>query len=579
MSLGKSLLIASSLLAMWCLAVAAPAPPATGQEKSPPAENKSAADKTAPAVAPAASDDQSVVNYIDALIRKGWEENGVTPSPMASDGEWLRRLYLDVLGRIPTVEETKAFAADRSQDKRRKLVQKLLYSDEYVEEYARNFTTIWTNILIGRTGGTDPRRPVSRLGLQQYLRRSFLKNKPYDEMVVDLISANGSNTPGEEDYNGAVNFLLDNLDENATPATAKVARYFLGVQVQCTQCHNHPFNDWKQDRFWEMNAFFRQMKALRTREGRQIVSAKLEDEDFAGEGNDPKEAEIYYELRNGLLKVAYPVFIDGTKIDPAGYVDEVNRRDELAKLVRKSPQLGQAMVNRTWGHFLGYGFTKPIDDMGPHNSPTHPELLERLGKDFATYGYDVRKLITWITLSQPYALSSKMHNENKKDDPLLGEKPLFSHFYMRQMTAEQLYESLIVATQADKSARGTYEEQERQKTEWLQQFSVAFGTDENDEATTFNGTIPQTLMMWNGDLIRQAVNGGKGTLLYNVAASNLKPGQKVEYLYMSALTRAPSSDEKRMADVAWASRKGNAYEAMQDVFWVILNSNEFILIH
>jgi hypothetical protein len=575
MSIRNSFCIASSLLAMGCLALA-PSAPATGQEKVPP--DKSAADKATPA-APAASDDQSVVSYIDALIRKGWEDNGITPSPLASEGEWVRRLYLDVLGRIPTVEEAKSFTQDRSPDKRRKLVQKLLYSDDYVEEYARSFTTIWTNILIGRTGGTDPRRPVNRLGLQQYLRRSFLKNKPYDEMVVDLISANGSNAPGEPDYNGAVNFLLDNLDENATPATAKVARYFLGVQVQCTQCHNHPFNDWKQDRFWEMNAFFRQMKALRTRQGREIISAKLEDEDFAGEGNDPKEAEIYYELRNGLLKVAYPVFIDGTKIDPAGYVDEVNRRDELANLVRKSPLLGQAMVNRMWGHFLGYGFTKPIDDMGPHNSPTHPELLERLGKDFATYGYDVRKLITWITLSQSYALSSKMHNGNRKDDPLLGEKPLFSHFYMRQMTAEQLYESLIVATQADKSARGTYEEQERQKTEWLQQFSVAFGTDENDEATTFNGTIPQTLMMWNGDLIRQAVTGGKGTLLYNVAASNLKPGQKVEYLYMAALTRAPSSAEEKMADLAWARRKGNAYEALQDVFWVVLNSNEFILIH
>ncbi len=517
-------------------------------------------------------------DYIDQLIRQGWADAGVTASPQATDEEWVRRVFLDVVGRIPSVEEAKAFISDRSADKKRKLVQKLLYSDDYIEDYARNWTTIWTNTLIGRTGGTDRRSMVSREGMQQYLRRAFLTNKPYDQFTYELISAQGANKPGEPDYNGAVNFLLDNLQEDATPATAKVSQIFLGIQVQCTQCHNHPFNDWKQDSFWSFNAFFRQARGMAERTGGEVSVARLVDQDFAGESNDPREADLFYELRNGLLKVAYPTFIDGTKINPSGYVDEVNRRQELAKLIRTSPNLSQAFVNRMWAHFFGYGFTKPIDDMGPHNSPTHPELMERLGKDFAAYGYDVKQLIQWITLSEAYGLSSKFNRSNKQDDPNLGERPLFSHFYMRQMTAEQLYESLIVATEAHKS-RGSYEDQERQKSQWLQQFSVAFGTDENNEATTFNGTIPQTLMMWNGELMRKATSAEPGSLIARLAASKLSDSEKVQYLYMAALGRNPSSSEMKIAQTAWRARSGNTVAALQDIFWVVLNSNEFILQH
>src|SRR5262249_43222608 len=149
-------------------------------------------------------------------------------------------------------------------------------------------------------------------------------------------------------------------------------------------------------------------------------------------------------------------------------------------------------------------------------------------------------LIRWITLSEPYSLSSKSlaQGKNAKDDPSKGERPLFSHFYLRQMKAEELYESLITATDAAK-ARGSYEEQEKMKNQWLRQFPGAFGTDENDETTTFNGTIPQTLMMWNGELIQKAVSGEGGTLLHRVATDG-KIKDKIGYLYLAALGRSPS---------------------------------------
>jgi hypothetical protein len=509
----------------------------------------------------------------------------VTPSPEAPDNEWCRRVYLDVLGRIPTVGELEKFLSDRSRSRRADLVDRLLSSGEYVEEYARNWTTIWTNILIGRPkpDREEQRDLVDREGMQQYLRRSFVENKPYDKLVYELISATGSNKPGEQDYNGAVNFLLDNLQENAATATAKTARYFLGLQVQCTQCHNHPFNEWKQDQFWGMNAFFRQTKALRRMQGRQVASVRLDNEDFAGEGNpsDPREAEIYYELRNGTMEVAYPTFVDGTRINPSGYADEVNRRQELARLTIGSEYLGRAIVNRTWAHFLGYGFTKPIDDLGPHNAPSHPELLDRLGKQFAAGGHDLRRLMRWIVLSEPYALSSKFGGrlaKNKGDDPTLGVKPLFSHFYIRQMQAEQLYESLLVATEAHKT-QGGYEEQERTKAQWLSQFTLAFGTDEGDETTTFNGTIPQALMMFNGEMIQRATSAEPGSFLHKIATGKLKNPARVDHLYMAALARKPTGNEMKIAGSLLAARGGDLTAALQDLWWALLNSSEVILNH
>ena len=416
--------------------------------------------------------------------------------------------------------------------------------------------------------------------MQKYLRDSFARNIPYDRLVHDLISATGTTTPGTENFNGAVNYLVMKVnEENGTLATASTAKIFLGLQVQCTQCHNHPFNDWKQQKFWEMNAFFRQARALRRFQPgtRQIAHAELIDQDFAGEGGNPREAEIYFELRNAQLEVAYPVFVDGSAIGRAGYVSQVNRRQELAKLVLKSEYLDKAVVNRYWAHFLGYGFTKPIDDMGPHNAPSHPELLDYLGKTLRENSYNLKELIRWITLSEAYGLSSRVVEGNKADDPAMGELPKFSRFYLRQMRAEELYESLLAATAAHEGKR-SYEEQERVKSQWLSQFVQAFGNDEGDETTTFNGTIPQALMMFNGELIREATSlDSDGFLARVVVNSRLSPEKKVHYLFQAALSRQATRDELTMANNLLMARGGDLPEALQDVWWAVLNSNEFIL--
>lgn len=521
------------------------------------------------------------VRKINEQIRQQWTDYQLTASPSATDGEWCRRVYLDILGRTPSVQELNEFISASESDKKAKLVDTLLNDEKYTEEYARNWTTLWTNILIGRSGGTERDTLISRPGMQKYLRDGFARNKSYDRMVYELVSATGVTAPGSDGFNGAANFLVGKLEENATLATADTAKVFLGLQVQCTQCHNHPFNEWKQQKFWEMNAFFRQTRALRefVPGTRDVESARLTNEDFGGEGSgDADRAEIFYELRNGEVKVAYPVFVDGTPIAPSGYVSDVNRREELAKLIVASEFMPKSMVNRTWAHFLGYGFTKPIDDLGPHNPPTHPELLDYLGAQFRENSFNIKELIKWIALSEPYSLSSKINTANKGDDPTLGEQPKFSHFYLRQMSAEQLYESLLVATQAEET-QASYEEQEKSKREWLSQFVIAFGNDEGLEATTFNGTIPQALMMMNGDLVKKATDGEKGSFLWKIANSNLSNVQKIDYLFVAGVARKPNRLETDIANKLLVARKGDSVAALQDMWWAVLNSNEFIIIH
>ena len=523
---------------------------------------------------------ESVTHVIDGLIRQQWNDYQIKPSREASDGEWVRRVYLDLLGRIPSISEYQAFT--RSSNSRRKelLIDQLLYDDRYTAEFARNWGTVWTNVLIGRTGGNERNSLINRDGMQKYLRDAFARNQSYRTMVQDLITAEGTNKPGLKQFNGAVNFLSMKLADEAAQATADTSRIFLGKQVQCTQCHDHPFNDWKQNQFWELNSFFRQAVSLRRFDSNtEMVSyVELTDQDFGGEGNTPDEAEVYFEVRDATLKAAYPVFIDGDAIpNKSGRLSDVNRRQELAKFIVNSEEMPRAIVNRMWAHFFNYGFTSPIDDMGPHNPPTHPELLEFVAKEFASNSYDLRLLMKWIVSSEAYSLSSRMGKRNKIDDPSKGERPLFSRFYIRQMRAEELFDSLITATRADQLGRKNQFDDKRR--DWLKQFVVAFGNDEGTEGSTFDGTITQALVLFNGELTREALSDKPNGLLQRIDKSKANLDQKVHRLFQIALCRKATKKERQAAAQMVQWRDGNSLEALQDLWWAILNSNEFILNH
>ncbi len=524
-----------------------------------------------------AQTDDEIVAEIDRQIRQAWDDNKVKPSPRTEDGEFARRVSLDTVGRIPALNPLLEFLQDTSGDKRRRLVDELLDDPDYIQHWS----TIWGNLLVGRS---NRRNRTARDDLDKWLRQSLAKNQSYDQFAAELISATGSS-----DDIGAIGFLASHLNENAVPATAITARIFLGLQVQCTQCHNHPFNDAKQSQFWGLNAFFRGTRRQNVGQNNETIYMTDDDAD----------AVVFFEKRNGTMEAVTRRFVDGSN-PPTNIVAP---RHQLAAMISdpSQPLLAQAYVNRMWGHFLGTGFTKPVDDMGPHNPPSHPELLDYLAKQFKASGFDTKRLIRWITASEAYNLTSKGTSDNAADDPGAGSTPLFTHVGVKPFTAEQLYDSLIIATAADQAGRN-FQQSEQKRDEWLQQFVQTFGTDENDESSSFNGTVPQAFVMMNGDLVRNAISGGKGSFLRTVydgdmpallesrtvKKSKLAKGMpaiktipgKIEFLFLAALSRRPSTGELRALSTAYERAGGrDPVKGLQDVFWAILNANEFILNH
>jgi hypothetical protein len=377
-------------------------------------------------------------------------------------------------------------------------------------------------------------------------------------------------------FNGAVNFYLDKLEEDGVLATAKTAQVFLGLQVQCTQCHNHPFNDnWKQNQFWEFNSFLRQTR--RVNHDRYDPQTGQMEDDYSELVYRDFDGAVYYELRNGLVQVAYPSYL-GREVDPG---PGVNRREELARMLcHDDPEqtLARAFVNRMWGHFFGYGFTRPVDDMGSHNASSHPELLDWLADEFVKSGYDIKQLVRWITNSEAYNLTSRFNSKNKFDNPSAGEVPLFSRVYVKTMTAEQLYDSLIIATNAHQSGAGSYERAEQQRERWLRDFLRIFGGNEEDEPALFSGTIPQALLMMNGPLVQQAISAEKGGYLHTVLSDGKSDAVRVQSLFISALGRLPTRAEMNQINNLMRTNR-DKLAAYQDLYWALLNSNEFIVNH
>jgi hypothetical protein len=431
-------------------------------------------------------------------------------------------------------------------------------------DFVRHFATVWTNLLVGRS----TEREVHREALHRFLRHSFAANRPWSEVVRELVAAEG--TPQE---NGASGFLLAHLNNEAVPATAITARLFLCTQVQCTQCHSHPWNDADQSQFWELNSFFKQTETVRRHVRDRLTGETVPTEALVSR---PVGGPTFFENRQGVMQAAFPKFA-GVSVEPDA---DLNRREVLAKLMTtgEKPQVAFAMVNRTWAHFFGRGFTNPVDDMGPHNPPTHPALLDRLAEEFVSSGYDVKQLVRWICNSEAYQLVSESAAGAVDVHP-----SEFSRMPVRAMTAEQVYDSLLVATRADLTAGGSWEDVIRQRQEWLQQFVVAFETEENDEQTHFSGTVPQALLLMNSELVDRALSVRNGTFFHEVLASGGSDVEKVQRLCLAALSREPLPRElaaaRRLirARVAQSpNRQAATAEALQDVFWAFLNSSEFV---
>ena len=497
------------------------------------------------------------LDYIDAMLKESWESAGVKPSRATGDEEFLRRAYLDVLGRIPNIQEANDFLQGKAPGKRAKLVEYLLASPDY----PKNFATQWKVILLGRKA--QPRE-VDAAALTAWLRRQFAENRPWDQFARELLAAKGSNKEL-----GAVNYTLAHMPDGAVNLTSVTTRVFLGQQIQCTQCHDHPSNDWKQADFWGINAFYQGLKKKDVRVADATGAEVYNHTDLADE---PTDKFAKYERRDARLGIAFPTFLDGRKISQK---KDVDRRAALADMITepKNDDFARAFVNRMWGHFFGRGFVNPVDDFGSHNPASHPELLAKLADDFRASGYNIKALVRWIMNSDAYQLTSAATKDNEKDESL------FTHMNLKPMTPEQLFDSLIVATAAHKAGG---EDTTKNRDQWLGQFVFAFANDEGEEGTSFQGTIPQALMMMNGELMEKAVGGRSGSFLADLferaqlQAKGSTEAHVVNQIYLAALSRSPSPGEMKMAR-KYLSSYPDTICVMEDMFWALLNSNEFVL--
>jgi len=519
------------------------------------------------------SSDGEIIQGINSKLAEKWKENKLTPSSHVSDHEFIRRASLDIIGRIATPKEISDFLKDPEATRRARLIDRLLNT----KEYASNWANIWTVLLMTRSGATEGATRIYHEQMHQWLEDEFTTNKSWKEITINLLAATG-----KTNENGAVNYVLSQLGEpvapdtnegmyTMVPITSRTTRLFLGVQTQCTQCHDHPFNPGKQQNFWGINAFFRQVSAPK---GRPDTTARAMARPLELTDNlqlNPTGV-IFYETRKGLVLPSKPVFfLDKFKLPDPG----TNRRQELARLITQNPSFGKAYVNRMWLHFFGRSFTNPVDDFGEHNEPSVPELLDELSSEFVHYGYDSKRLIRWICNSDAYNLSTVANKSNEKSDV----EPLFGRMLLKALTPEQLFESLIVATQAEMFESKDNRKKLREK--WMKDLTANFGDDEGNEVT-FNGTVVQALMMMNGSDLNGAISSKeKGTVALTYVTKKT-PKAIMDHLYLTALNRLPTPNEsERILRIVRSApvKSKDGLSMWQDLFWALLNSNEFVLNH
>jgi hypothetical protein len=529
------------------------------------------------------SDVHEMARLINKHIEAGWAANKVVPSGYADDYDFIRRASLDIIGRIAKVEEIAQYMRDPADRRRSLLIERLLKH----EDYARHWANLWANWLLTRSGPFG--RGTYKDQMTVWLEDQFAQNKPYSEIVTRLLTAKGKNTD-----NGSVNFILAHVGEavpagkrqeeghfEMVPLTSRLTRLFLGTQVQCCQCHPHPFHTTlKQEAFWGVNAFLRQVK----REGNPVMRRRMATPaplTLVDDESVNPDANVFFEMRNGKVRMWKAEFLPppgkerGVRLDPK--YKGIARREELAKFVVEHDNFSRAMVNRMWGIFFGRGIVNPVDDFNDNNQPSHPELLEELGKRFKHYNYDLKKLIRWITHSNAYHLS---YVANRSNDSVEKETA-FGRMILKSMTPEQLFESLMVATRAEAAENAAGKK--RLREQWLGQLITNFGDDEGNEVT-FNGTIVQALMMMNGKDINDAISRkGKGGVALALARARTGAGI-INELYLAALNRRATPAEvaaimgRMRLRYPWSARDGGT-APFEDLFWALLNSNEFILNH
>jgi hypothetical protein len=489
---------------------------------------------------------------IDARLAEACQRENVQPAPLAEDPEFLRRAWLDLCGTIPPINDPdgisgiRGFLKSTDPDKRIRLVERLLARPSH----ATHFANVWKNVLLPQDA--DIQRVVAEAGFQSWLRGQFADNVPYDTLIADLVLAQGqANQPGPALFYTSLGLKPEEL-------AASTSRAFLGTQIQCAQCHDHPFDHWKKADFWGYAAFFAQ---LRRASGRQPVALAVAD-DQVGEVTLPDSKDP-----------VTPRFLGGeTSVDGQGKT----RRQRLVQWLTwpENPFVARAAVNRVWALLFGRGLVHPVDDLGQHNASANPELLAELADYFVRTGYDLNCLVRTLARTKAYQRTSRSL-------PGDADRPeLFARMAIKSLTAEQLFDCLSEAMRRreDPPQSNNFSALVARTGLQSRQAFLARFRAPTQGATEYEGGIPQALTLMNGAGIRQATHVAQSDLLVALDAPFFTTEQRVEVLFLSTLSRPPR-DQERSKFVTFVERSGSGRQALGDVLWALLNSAEFMLNH
>lgn len=490
-------------------------------------------------------------NFIDGLVWDKLQRLGLTPSAPTPDATFHRRAYLDIVGRLPTPDETRAFLADKRSDKRIQLIDTLLARPEYADFWANK----WADLL-----RPNPYRVGVKAvyNLDAWLRESFRANKPYDHFVRELIAAKGSTF-----RDGPTVFLRDRREPEEI--TTAVSQLFLGVRLECAKCHHHPFEIWGQDDFYSFAAHFAQI-------GRK------------GTGISPPisgSEEIVFTSRTGA-GVRHPV--SGKLLAPRPLLgksaegkDGADARETLAAWVtaKENPFFARAIVNRVWADLMGRGLVEPVDDLRATNPPTNAALLDALADDFRKQNYDLKKLIRTMATSYVYTLSTKPEPRNALD----GRN--YARAYRQRPRAEVLLDMVCDATGVPESfqamplgARAMQLWTFRSQSLFLDSFGRPDPNQDPPCERTTDTTVVQALHLMNSPAVQAKVTSDQGRAA-ELAASKKTDREIVEELYLLTYSRYPTDAEHAVGAKVLA-RKVPRRQSVEDLLWALMNTPEFV---
>jgi hypothetical protein len=470
---------------------------------------------------------------IDTHLAKGWKAAGVTPAPVIDDAGFIRRAYLDMVGRIPTAAEVRAFLADQSPDKRSTLVRQLIGTGAY----SRHMAGFWRRTWVPQSETGEYSRLAEEM--ENWLSARLRAKATYDQLVTELLLPVDSNDQRASwrFFYAAANYLPENL-------AASTTRSFLGVNLDCAQCHDHPFASWTREQFWQTAAFFAKPSETPDAPPLEIIVAETE------------------------TKVT-PLFLSNEAPTWPEQFTKVTGPEKLAAWItaRENPYFTKNAVNRLWAEFFGAGMIEPLDDLSGQVPASHPELLGELAQAFADSNYNLEYLTTALALTKLYQLESTIAGNPAADNP-----QLFARMPVRGLSGVQLYDSLRIAAgyppeQADVDATAAARDRRT--------FAGRFRTERPTDAER---SVTQALTLINGKFATELTDPNQAPTLIAVAnAPFLNVPQKVETLFFAALGRPPSEDERALLvkHVESGGSHGATDKALGDIFWALLNSSEF----